>query len=163
MTLPFDLNLLDVLLLALMAIFAVRGAFRGLLEEITGLVGILVGIWLAGRYYALLGQTLFSWTGSSWSNTAAYVIILCGALVAVSLVSRLIHSFLKLTYADWLNHLAGAAVGGLKGVALCAVIVTLLNFVLANAPIMRESRLVPPINTLVSQFKGYLPHDFLNS
>ena len=30
-----------------------------------------------------------------------------------------------MAYADWINHLAGAAVGGLKGFLICAVMVTL--------------------------------------
>lgn len=162
MTLPFDLNLLDLLLLALITLFAVRGAFRGLLEEVTGLVGILVGIWLAGRYYPPLGHAILGWTGFSWSDIIAYVLILCGALIAVSLVSRLLHSFLKMAYADWLNHLAGAAVGGAKGFVLSAVVVTLLGIFMGDAPFMRDSRMTPPIKDMVTLFKGHLPPDFFH-
>ena len=49
MTLPFDLNLFDALLLGLIAVFTVRGALRGFLAEMAGLVGIVAGVWLAGR------------------------------------------------------------------------------------------------------------------
>ena len=50
MTLPYDLNILDVVLLSVIALFTLRGALRGFLDEVAGLVGILGGVWLAGRY-----------------------------------------------------------------------------------------------------------------
>ncbi len=160
MTLPFDLNMLDAILLTIIAIFTIRGAFRGLLEEVTGLVGILAAIWLAGRYYPEFGMIIQGWTASEWSNVIAYVLILCGTLIAVSILSRLLHSFLRMAYADWLNHLAGAVVGALKGVALCAIVITLLGMFMSRAPFLQESRIAPPIRELVTMFKGHLPPDF---
>ena len=40
MTLPYDLNILDVVLLSVIALFTLRGALRGFLDEVAGLVGI---------------------------------------------------------------------------------------------------------------------------
>ncbi len=57
MTLPYDLNILDVVLLSVIALFTLRGALRGFLDEVAGLVGILGGVWLAGRYYGELGPS----------------------------------------------------------------------------------------------------------
>ena len=57
MTLPYDLNILDVVLLSVIALFTLRGALRGFLDEVAGLVGILGGVWLAGRYYGCLLYT----------------------------------------------------------------------------------------------------------
>lgn len=76
----FDLNLFDALLLGLIAVFTVRGALRGFLAEMAGLVGIVAGVWLAGRYYPAAGKLIHEWTASSWSNTIAYVVVLCGCL-----------------------------------------------------------------------------------
>ena len=157
MTLPFDLNLFDALLLGLIAVFTVRGALRGFLAEMAGLVGIVAGVWLAGRYYPAAGKLIHEWTASSWSNTIAYVVVLCGVLIAVSLVSRVLHSFLKMAYADWINHLAGALAGALKGFALSAVLVALLGASMGEAPFMRDSRMVPRIRDIVTQVKTHLP------
>lgn len=157
MTLPFDLNLFDALLIGILVIFTVRGGFRGFLAEVAGLVGIFAGLWLAGRYYPQVGEVIQGWIGSSWASTIAYVLVLCGVLLAVSLVARLLHSFLKMAYADWLNHLAGAVAGGIKGFVLSAVAVTLLSAFMGNAPFMRTSRMVPPIQKVMTLVKTYLP------
>ena len=66
MTLPYDLNILDVVLLSVIALFTLRGALRGFLDEVAGLVGILGGIWLAGRYYGELGRIFSQYTTSQW-------------------------------------------------------------------------------------------------
>lgn len=78
-------------------------------------------------------------------------------LIAVSLVSRVLHSFLKMAYADWINHLAGALAGALKGFALSAVLVALLGAIMGEAPFMRDSRMVPRIRDIVTQVKTHLP------
>ena len=120
MTLPFDLNLFDALLLGLIAVFTVRGALRGFLAEMAGLVGIVAGVWLAGRYYPAAGKLIHEWTASSWSNTIAYVVVLCGVLIAVSLVSR-VHGSAHSGYRDaGENPPAGSRIFSELGSALIA-------------------------------------------
>lgn len=50
MTLPYDLNILDVVLLSVIALFTLRGALRGFLVKWRGLWASSGGVWLAGRY-----------------------------------------------------------------------------------------------------------------
>ena len=139
MTLPYDLNILDVVLLSVIALFTLRGALRGFLDEVAGLVGILGGVWLAGRYY---------------------VLILCMVMFVISMISRALHSFLKMAYADWINHLAGAAVGGLKGFLICAVMVTLLTYFINDADFIKKSRMIQPIKETIVVFKQFLPEQY---
>ena len=142
MTLPYDLNILDVVLLSVIALFTLRGALRGFLDEVAGLVGILGGVWLAGRYYGELGRIFSQYTTSQWVYIVAYVLILCMVMFVISMISRALHSFLKMAYADWINHLAGAAVGGLKGFLICAVMVTLLTYFINDADFIKKSRMI---------------------
>ena len=145
MTLPYDLNILDVVLLSVIALFTLRGALRGFLDEVAGLVGILGGVWLAGRYYGELGRIFSQYTTSQW---------------VISMISRALHSFLKMAYADWINHLAGAAVGGLKGFLICAVMVTLLTYFINDADFIKKSRMIQPIKETIVVFKQFLPEQY---
>ncbi len=157
MTLPYNLNILDVVLLAVLALFTLRGALKGFLDEVTGLVGLLCGIWLAGRYYGEVGRILSHYVHSEWVYVVGYVFVLCLVMLVISILSRALHSFLKLAYADWINHLAGAVIGGLKGLVLCAIMVTLLGYFLHDAKFVRESRMIPPIKQVISIFRDALP------
>lgn len=160
MTLPYDLNILDVVLLSVIALFTLRGALRGFLDEVTGLVGILGGVWLAGRYYGELGRIFSQYTASQWVYIVAYVLILCMVMFVISMISRALHSFLKMAYADWINHLAGAAVGGLKGFLICAVMVTLLTYFINDADFIKKSRMIQPIKETIVVFKQFLPEQY---
>ena len=160
MTLPYDLNILDVVLLSVIALFTLRGALRGFLDEVAGLVGILGGVWLAGRYYGELGRIFSQYTTSQWVYIVAYVLILCMVMFVISMISRALHSFLKMAYADWINHLAGAAVGGLKGFLICAVMVTLLTYFINYADFIKKSRMIQPIKETIVVFKQFHPEKY---
>ena len=157
MTLPYDLNLFDVILLAVLALFSLRGVLRGFLAEVTGLIGLLLGILLAGRYYGLVGDFLARSFASNWVYVVAYVLVLCVVMFLISMVSRLLHAFLKLAYADWINHLAGAGVGFLKGLIGSIIMVSLLGFFLADAPFYKQSQMVPYIKQASAYVKAMLP------
>ena len=157
MTLPYDLNILDVVLLAVLSLFALRGVLRGSLAEVAGLIGLLMGIWLAGHYYGQAGLWLTRYFNSEWVYIVAYVLILCLVMVAISLIARLMHAFLKFAYADWLNHLAGGVVGGVKGLLCAIVIVSLLGLFLADSAMVKQSKMVPVVRSASAYVRGLLP------
>ena len=160
MTLPYDLNILDVVLLSVIALFTLRGALRGFLDEVAGLVGILGGVWLAGRYYGELGRIFSQYTTSQWVYIVAYVLILCMVMFVISMISRALHSFLKMAYADWINHLAGAAVGGLKGFLLCPVIVPLLPYYINGAVYIKKPRKLHAIKETIVVDEQFPPAQY---
>ena len=164
MTLPLNLNYLDVLILAILVLFILRGIFQGFLSEVAGLAGLVGGVMLAGKFYAQLGQTLTAYIrDSSWPYIIAYVLILAGTMLVAGLIARILHKLLSIAYADWINHLAGALTGGLKGFLICAVLVGLLHHFLGEAPFVRQSRMVPPIVQMTAYLKGYLPQSIQHS
>ena len=133
--------------------------WRGLWGSLSR-VGILGGVWLAGRYYGELGRIFSQYTTSQWVYIVAYVLILCMVMFVISMISRALHSFLKMAYADWINHLAGAAVGGLKGFLICAVMVTLLTYFINDADFIKKSRMIQPIKETIVVFKQFLPEQY---
>ena len=160
MTLPYDLNILDVVLLSVIALFTLRGALRGFLDEVAGLVGIIGGIWLAGRYYGELGRIFFPVHDLPMGlHRRLCADPLHGDVRHQHGIPRP-HSFLKMAYADWINHVAGAAVGGLKGFLICAVMVTLLTYFLNDADFIRKSRMIQPIKETIVVFKQFLPEQY---
>lgn len=164
MNLPLNLNYFDVVLLAVLAVFAVRGALRGFLDEVAGLVGLLVGVYAAGLFYQPLGASMASaFRDSSWAFVLAYVVILVAAMLAVALVARALHQVLKVAYADWINHLAGGVAGLLKGGLACMVMVALLDFFLADAAFIRSSRVAPVVREVTVYVRAAVPDDIFRN
>ena len=161
MSFPTEINILDLVLAVIMVLFAIRGLYKGFLAEVAGLVGLVGGVFVAGHYYGQLGRQLSLYIKDpSWAYILAYVLILCAVLVVVALVTRLLHKLLTAAYAGWIDHLAGAVAGFLKGFVICALMVALLRYFLQDADFMRSSRLVGPISQLSEVLKGFIPGTF---
>lgn len=161
MSFPTEINILDLILVIIMVLFALRGLCKGFLAEMAGLVGLVGGVFVAGHYYGQLGRqfSLFI-KDPSWANILAYVLILCGVLAVVAVVTRLLHKLLAAAYAGWIDHLAGGVAGFLKGFVICALMVALLRYFFTDAGFMQTSRLIEPISRLSEVLKGYLPGTF---
>ena len=55
------MNPLDLVIIAVMVFFIVRGIFRGFFREIGSLAGVILGIWLAVHYQPQMGSYLKSY------------------------------------------------------------------------------------------------------
>lgn len=164
MTLPLGMNYFDVLLLGILALFSVRGAVRGLLDEVAGLVGLVLGVYFAGLFYTPLGARMApAFREASWAYALAYGLILVGAMLVVALCARVLHKVMKVAYADWINHTAGAVVGALKGLLACVIIVALLDFFLQGADFVRQSQVAPHIRTVTTWVKATVPPSLYES
>lgn len=157
MNLPLGLNIVDIILLAVLALFCLRGALNGLVKEMTGLVGLIFGIWLAGHFYGRVGQIFGGFSSSDWIYVVAYVFILVVAMLVVSIVARILHKILTIAYADWLNHLAGLFFGLVKGGVICAIMITVMGYFMPDTKSFNESRIVPVIQEAMTLFKDNLP------
>ena len=119
------MNWVDVTLIVALALFGLRGYFRGLFREATSLAGLGVGIVAAGRYY----ETVAALGESHWSLSplilkgGAYIAIFFVVYFLFSAVGWLLHRSEKFLFLQTLNRIGGIAVGLGKGTAVAALIV----------------------------------------
>jgi membrane protein required for colicin V production len=146
MTLPLNLNYFDLALLFVLLLFALRGLFRGFIDEISGLIGLISGFLLAGRFYPKLGQWLLSYIREpEFANPLAYVIILCSGIIIAVLVSVILKKIFKPAKLGWGSQLLGFCLGAAKGGVVCAFLVSLFLAYIGTAPFIQSSRLTPYI------------------
>ena len=163
MTLPFGLNYLDGALLLILLIMAGRGGLRGFLAEIAGLIGLVGGVILAGRYYPELADRLTSALGeAAWIPVVSYVVILFGFMLGIGLVARLLHRILTVACADAVNHMLGVGAGLLKGLAICCVLVYAVRLLIPGSELVKTSVMVGFIEQVMSLIGTYLPQTGLD-
>jgi membrane protein required for colicin V production len=154
----FDLTWLDIGFIAVLVLFAGRGILRGFVEELSGLVGLVGGIWLAGRLYPRAGQILNAYIADPiWAETAAFLLILVGVLTAVSLLGGFVRSLLALSFASWPDRLIGGVIGLSKGLIICSAAIMLLHVSLGDPDFTTASRLRPHIARITSPLMFVLP------
>ena len=122
-------NWFDLTVLAILALFGLRGFFRGLFREVLSLGGLVVGFMLAMTY----DQEVAAYVARHW--TASPIVLKGSAFVAIffliyfvfSLVGWLLHRSAKLLFLQTLNRSGGIALGIGKGAAVTALAILLLT------------------------------------
>lgn len=113
------MNWFDIILIAVLALSTVIGIWRGFISMILPLIGIIVGIVLAGLYAPTVGgwlpidnQEYARWTG--------YVLIVVCTMIVSIILAAILNRFVHLIFLKWLDRLMGGILGLAFGVLLCA-------------------------------------------
>jgi membrane protein required for colicin V production len=132
------MNPFDILTIVILAYSVIRGIFRGLIKEMSSIVGVLAGYYAGYSYYADIAALL-----SRWITNTAYVNIV-SFLILFSVVFLIVSAFM-----GWLDRICGAAFGLAKAILIAAVLlIVLTTFLPPNAPIVTHSVLAPHVTTV---------------
>ena len=118
------MNWLDVVLVVFLILTALVGFSRGLLRTLVPLVGLIIGVVVAGRYYDALADVVSS--DSKAAYVAAFGIIVIAFLIAAVILSEIMHKALSLVLLGWVDHLAGLLSGVVIGVIISGAALALL-------------------------------------
>jgi len=144
------MNFFDIFVVIVLAYGLIRGIFRGLIKELSAIVGVLAGFWAAYSYYSQFGRLLARWVSQpAYLNILSFMVIFCLVLIAVSIVGVVIKYLLRVAFLGGVDRFCGALFGLLKGVLISAVVLmTLTAFLPKGAPLVRDSILAPHVATI---------------
>lgn len=146
------MNWIDLILICLLALFGLRGFFRGLFREVFSLLGLVVGF-VAAVAFVVPGS---AYAGEVWK--APPFVLKGGAFVAIffiiyfifSLIGWLLHRSERLLFLKTLNRAGGIAVGLGKGAAIIALAIFFLSDAAwlpkSNQGTLEDSYLVSPLS-----------------
>ncbi len=153
-----DINWLDLGFVLVMLLFVVRGLLNGLLREVAGLAGVLLGFFLAGRWYKILEPKLTGLISDPHTaGMVAYGIIFFAVLLVVVIVASLLRRGMQVTFTAWLDHLLGGVVGAAKGLVLCAIALALMHKFIPQSELLKTSMLAPYVDKAVALARSLLP------
>ena len=121
------MNFLDLIIAIPLGYLIFKGYRRGLIFELAALVGIIIGSKLAVQGAGWLTQLI----GLEGPNALliAFFILFVAAVALAMLLAKLIERFIKLLHIGFLNNLAGAVLGLVKGVCIVGVLVYFIAIV----------------------------------
>ncbi len=146
------MNPLDMVIVVIMAFCLIRGVFRGLIKEISSIVGVFAGFYAAYTYYGVVAKPLSRWiSNSAYLNILSFLIVFCALFILISVIGVIIKYVLNIAFLGWVDRICGAGFGIIKGVLIVSVIlIPLTSFLPNNAPVIRNSVLSPYV-MLVSE------------
>lgn len=128
----------DLVVLGFFALFIIRGIWLGLLKQVTGLVALCLGYYVASGYH----DRLFPFLRDVSDNPkvvfiASVVILFVATYIVAMLIGRALTFVMEITLSRWFDRGLGAALGVVKA----AVVVVLVHMVFSS--------LLPPENRLL--------------
>ena len=136
-----SINLLDLIILIPLLLFAFNGYKKGIIIEVTTLAALLLGIYAAlffSDYTANLLTGSFN-ISKEYLNIIAFVATFIGVLLLVMILGRILEKVVNLLMLGIINKLAGAAFGILKGALLLSIIIFLINYFDKDATIIKQN------------------------
>lgn len=146
------MNIFDIIIVIILSYCVIRGVFRGLVKEISSIIGVLGGYYAAYSYYPVIAKVLTRWiSNAAYLNILSFLIIFCVVFIIISVLGVVIKYVLNIAFLGWVDRICGAGFGIIKGILIGSVLlITLTTFLPKNAPIIKDSLLAPYV-TLVSE------------
>jgi membrane protein required for colicin V production len=146
------MNWLDVVLICLLAASVAGGFTKGLVRQVVGLTAALAVLICGAWFYRMAAEPLRPYVGSqAMANLCGFLLIFVGAMILGWLISVLIGMLVKAVGLSWLNRLAGAAFGVVRGIVIGVAVITAM---VAFAP-GRDDR-DPPQAVVHSRIAPYI-------
>ena len=115
---------LDIIALALFALFFIRGFFKGFVVAVFSVVGLILGIAVSLR----LSQSLAAWLtqkgigSGAWIVVLAYVALFVCVVIIVNIIARLVQKLMENMMLGIVNKLAGGVLYALFSILLCSTL-----------------------------------------
>ncbi len=134
-----EINWFDIVAGSLIVLIGIKGIFNGLVKELSGLVGIVLGVWIASLFASDFGK----WIGNSFLhiesqsalNMIGFLVLLAliwtGCIIAGTLIAKLV----SLSGLGAIDRILGFLFASAKVFIIIAVIV----YALSNIEIIRKN------------------------
>jgi membrane protein required for colicin V production len=153
-------NGLDYGIIALIAIGAIHGLSQGALRMLTSVLGLFGGIYFASLYYPRAGILFEREFGLSpvAGSVVGYLALFAIVFFIVHLGGTALMRLLQIVQMNWVDRLAGGALGGAVTGVAAGLLVMLLTAVLPrDAQVLRTSQLAGRLLVYNRALVNYIP------
>lgn len=153
------MNLLDIVLLVILAVTSVVGIIKGLVRQVFGLLSVVLGVVFALAFYSQVSWMYNRFISSEilaqfFGFLTVFLAVVCVGWISSQIVSKLIKGPLKL-----LNNVLGGCVGFLTGVLICSVLIFALSVFPVSQEALKSSQLSPVCLTITKAMVSLIPKD----
>ena len=155
--------MVDIVILAVMAISLVFGLFRGLLRELLSLVSWVLAFWIAYRYSANVAEIIDrALQNPTLSQAVSAVLVFVIVLVALMVLTSLIAKVFKATGLAGIDRILGGLFGLGRGVViLLAALILASHTGAVEQDWYNASTIIPMFDRALDWMAAYAPAEAL--
>lgn len=154
------MNWLDIVIIVILVISVFSGLKTGIIKAILSLAGVVVGVVLAGRYYAPLAENLSFIPHEGTAKMIAFAIILIAMMVIAGIVAEFLTRVVSAVLLGWVNRLAGALLSLVLGGIFCGAVLAIWVKFLGISGAITNSAIAPVLLDYLLLVLALLPGEF---
>lgn len=149
------MNYLDIIIAVLLVVFGIGGWRKGIIIEVTTLLGLGLGLYGAFHFSDFTAEKLVSLVeiNPKYLNLIAFIVTFVVVALLVNVLGRLVSSVVKNLNLGFIDKIGGFLVGLAKGLLICSLLVMLLNVInlkgIVKDDAKKESLLYPYVEAAV--------------
>jgi len=118
------MNLIDIIILAVLIVFSVKGLARGFVNEAASLAGLILGGWLAYRFYPAASVPIRNilHVPEHVSAFLAFMLLLILTAIIAHIIGNIITTAVRVVMLGSLNRLGGLLIGATEGALLLSML-----------------------------------------
>jgi len=151
---------LDIVIMVAIGVTTFIGVKKGVIKIALTLAGLIVGIVLAGRYYAPFAEHLSFISRASLAKVAAFAIIFIGVMVIATVLARLLKWAASAIMLGWVNRLGGGILGFVVGAMFCGAFLAMWVKFLGMTGAIAQSTIAPILLDQFPRVLALLPKEF---
>ena len=149
----------DAAIFAFWMVCLIRGLFRGPVNELFSIAGVLGGLFTAAFTYSAATRVLPGWIGTLQWRSLTCFLLLFGSVYLLLTIAGIVATYLfRLRRSGWISRALGAGLGTLKGMlAVAALLIPLVAFLPTQSTHFGGSILLPFENRLSERLAKVVP------
>jgi membrane protein required for colicin V production len=118
------MNLIDILVWAILMVFIVKGFLKGLVREVCSLVGLVMGIWAACKYYTSLSSAIrpYIHLPQNVSSIISFALIFLAIGLLFFFLGHLLTVVFKIVLLGGVNRVGGVLFGLIQGALVLSIL-----------------------------------------
>ena len=155
------MNPFDIFIIIVVGYSLIRGLFRGLVKEVSSIIGVLGGFYAAYSYYPMVAKLLSGLIiNPSYLNILSFLIIFCSILIVISILGVVIKYLMNVAFLGWVDRACGLGFGLIKGLLIVTVLfIILTTFLPKGAPLIKKSVLAPHVIWISEKMVNVVPEE----
>ncbi len=155
--------IIDIILLIILLALLVYGWRTGLIKTVGGLIGLIVGIILASRYFQIVADWVLPIVDNreNLAKIIGYLVVFVAVNVIIGIFVSILTSIFKIIpFLTTLNRLSGAILGliaGVFGIGFLIIMIDKFPFSEFVTKYFANSELVPCLVAVASYLTPLLP------
>ena len=156
------MNWLDIVIIASMAFAGLMGHRTGVIKGFLSIIGIIVGVVLAGQIGSDVGDKLTFIDNPDGATIAGYAVVFGVVFIGALIAANILRKVLDFILLGWVDNLGGAALGvGAAAVMWTGAIATVGSFPVGFLnDAVEESSIAPDLADKVPFILDLLPEEY---